>query len=162
MSRTALLLLWGFIFTFVACQSGDVRSLTDTDRAAIMKDINARYEAWVTAASETDIDKALAFFTPDVRAASNGLLFMSRDEVDKAFRPSFARLERQDIQTDETSVSVLSPDIAIQTVRGSFTATDTTGATSDRRALALTVDWVKREGQWVIVQFHQSFAPMQN
>ena len=38
MCRIALL-LWGFIFAFVACQSGDIQSFSDAERAAIDQDI---------------------------------------------------------------------------------------------------------------------------
>lgn len=135
-------------------------ALTDAERQAITKEIQARTQFWYTAANELDADKGMKVHLPDpdFMAATQGTIWRNQAECLKVIRPYMARLKAQRIQYDENYIRVLSPDIAIQACLGSVTTTDTTGVISAPVPYALTAVWGKRDGQWYVLQFHQSTA----
>jgi ketosteroid isomerase-like protein len=92
--------------------------------------------------------------------ADNGMIYASRDAALAAFRDAFSQLRSQDIRIADHHVTVLSPDLAMYTSRGTFTSVDKSGKTSAPRSFAWTVLLRREGGHWKMLNVHQSFAPV--
>jgi uncharacterized protein (TIGR02246 family) len=134
--------------------------LTDAERQAIIKEIQDRTTFWNGAANSLDALRGMQVHLPDpdFMAATQGSLWRNQAECLNVIRPYMARLKSQQIHYNENHIKVLSPDIAVQACLGTISATDTTGITSAPVPYALTAVWVKRDGKWYVLQFHQSTA----
>ncbi len=125
----------------------------------------AALDSMVTLAREgadnADADRALAplnaedsltFMTADV-------LITGKEEILRAFRETYSQIRRQRHAPIARKVRLLSPDVAlfVGLARGTFQ--DAQGAISDPVGLGTTGVFVRRDGVWRLVHFHQSVAP---
>jgi ketosteroid isomerase-like protein len=58
----------------------------------------------------------------------------------------------------EESIAVLSPDHAVQVMVAEWNATDAQGVTTPDYPLTLTLVWVRENGGWRILHWHQSWT----
>ncbi len=135
-------------------------SLSEAEKAKIRSEIATEVQKIVAAANAVDIDRTMASASssPDYRAVDNGTVYLSRDAFLAVFRDGFSRLRSQDIRLIDQHTSVLAPDLAVYTGRGTFTVTDKAGATSPVTPFAWTLLWRRESGVWKLLNVHQSFG----
>jgi uncharacterized protein (TIGR02246 family) len=90
----------------------------------------------------------------------DGTLFKSRQEALEAVRQGFRGIAKMDRQFIDPQVTVISPDTALLTSQGSTTATLEDGRVLQSR-FAVSLLFVRREGQWKLLHGHYSL-PNQN
>lgn len=103
------------------------------------------------ALSITTRDSTFSFITGDV-------MLTGYDGILDAFRNTYASIERQDQTILERHVRVIAPDVALLTAVGEGTYTDKAGFTSEPVGLGATIVFVRRNGTWQAVHYHQSIA----
>ena len=80
------------------------------------------------------------------------------DEALAAFRTTYALLQGQTHQVIERRTRVLSPDVVLVSAVSEGTYTDKAGFTSPPVGLGSTAVFVRRDGEWRVIHFHQSVA----
>ena len=80
------------------------------------------------------------------------------DEALAAFRKTYALLQGQTNQIIERRTRVLSPDIVLVSAVSEGTYTDKAGFTFPPVGLASTAVFVRRDGEWRVIHYHQSVA----
>ena len=116
---------------------------------------------------ENDLDASLAYFMDDVASQFVGepalflnrlVLYPSKADVRQAFEPMMARRSGTTYSLTNEYVAVLSADHAVQVIEAMYAITDTLGNTGPEYPLANTTVWVRRDGEWKILHFHQSWS----
>ena len=149
----------------VACQSTSTQStqLTSAQRAVIAAEVdsvcdNEWYPAWET----VDFDRGLSFIVdePETAWVHEGQAIYTRAGIDAAFRPGAAMVQSQKFNWTNSRTVVLAPDVAYTIREGTYVATDTAGNVTPERRFAETTVWVKRDGEWRVLQGHGSVPGM--
>ena len=96
-------------------------------------------------------EENLTFMTGDV-------LLAGKDEILKAFRDTYARIKAQRHVPVARRVRLLTPDVAVYTAVAKGAYQDLSGKISDPVGLGTTAIFIKRDGAWHLVHFHQSVA----
>lgn len=112
----------------------------------------------INAANRVSIDGLFAEFAPDAEFLDNGGRHASMAAVRTAYTPVFKGLRKQDIKVERSNIQMITPTLAVYTANGTFTTTDTTGATAPRRAFAWTIIWRGDSTNWKATSIHQSIA----
>jgi ketosteroid isomerase-like protein len=129
----------------------------DRDRAAIEKAVLETNARMTEAANRLDADAFFAYIidTDKGPIIQNGVLFKSRQEALETVKRGFQGIATIERQFENPQVTVLSPDAALMTAEGSTTATLTDGRIIHRR-FAVSLVFVRREGQWKLLHGHYS------
>ena len=143
-----------FCFT-IACQ--DKAAMADTDRAEIVKAVNAAADNLASAISRLDAEEVTNLFSKSDRTKyiSDGA-FIPRDDLRETFRGFYGALKEMDFTFEKKEVSVLSQDIAVLTSWAHYTAVTKEGQDIDERAIFTSV-YKRANGTWSIFQSHKSF-----
>jgi uncharacterized protein (TIGR02246 family) len=80
------------------------------------------------------------------------------DEALAAFRKTYALLQGQTHQIIERRIRVLSPDVVLVSAVSEGTYTDKAGFTFPPVGLGSTAVFVRRNGEWRVIHYHQSVA----
>ena len=96
-------------------------------------------------------DDTFTFITDDT-------MLTGYDEALAAFRTTYALLQKQTNQIIEKRTRVLSPDVVLVSAVSEGTYTDKAGFTSPPVGLGSTAVFVRRDGEWRVIHFHQSVA----
>ena len=96
-------------------------------------------------------DDTFTFITDDA-------MLTGYDEALAAFRTTYALLQGQTHKTIEMRTRVLSPDVVLVSGVSEGTYTDKAGFTSPPVGLGVTAVFVRRNGDWRVIHFHQSVA----
>jgi len=112
-------------------------------------------------ADNVNADAALAPLTPEdgLTFLTGDVLLTGKDEVLRAFRETYAQIQRQRHAPITRQVRLLAPDVALFVGLGRGTFQDSSGTISDPVGLGTTAVFVRRDGVWRLVHFHQSVAP---
>ena len=126
----------------------------------IVAAVEAILDKEVAASSAADADGALSVTTRDdsFTFISEDTMLLGYDEALAAFRTTYALLQKQTNQIIEKRTLVLSPDVVLVSAVSEGTYTDKAGFTSPPVGLASTVVFVRRDGQWRVIHYHQSVA----
>ncbi len=103
------------------------------------------------ALSATTKDDTFTFITEDT-------MLLGYDEALAAFRTTYALLQKQTNQIIEKRTRVLSSDVVLVSAVWEGTYTDKAGFTSPPVGFATTAVFVRRDGQWRAIHYHQSVA----
>lgn len=124
--------------------------------AEIAEWTNAFWEAW--RGGRDGLDRALASFDdhPDFVYAAEGTRWSSFAQVEETFRRAFEIVQSQSIEIQETSITVLSRDHAHFLQVGTYSITDTSGATSEERPFAFSGLLVRTDAGWKLRAGHES------
>jgi hypothetical protein len=81
------------------------------------------------------------------------------DTVREAFQRTYRLVQRQTVTPVERKIRLLTPDVAlvINTSEGTFT--DQAGWTSPPVGMAVSIVFVRENGQWHVRHAHQSIVP---
>ena len=101
--------------------------------------------------SVTTMDDDFTFITGDT-------MIVGYDQALEAFRETYALLQGQTTEVIESRARVLSPNVVLVSAVSEGTYTDNAGFTSDPVGLGSTLVFVRRDGQWRVIHFHQSVA----
>jgi len=141
-----------------ACRSQPVvANLNDSEIVATVQAILDRTAAAADAADAEGVlsastkDDTFTFITDDV-------MLTGYDEALAAFRTTYALLQKQSSQIIEKRIRVLSPDVVLVSAISEGTYTDKAGFTSPPVGLGSTAVFVRRNGDWRVIHFHQSVA----
>jgi ketosteroid isomerase-like protein len=137
--------------------------LTDAVRVAIEKEITELYKKWMKTAENVDTS-SWADMSSDAYGLGmidSGLFYKSSKDVLKDFEEGFKLLERQEIlATPEFHLAVLAPDVVVGTE-----LTKTAAYYKDGKVFtgnfAHTMVFVKIDGVWKLIHFHQSVQPVE-
>ncbi len=146
------------LFAFAACQPATME-LTDAEKAAIAEEVTAihdqMWDAW------PDLAAGMSYFdnSPDVAYAADGDIHLGFDNITAVMEPFTTAFDRFEITVERRQTTVLSHDVVCVTERGVQAAYDSTGAILASGPVALTAVWVRRDGDWKVVQAHESFPP---
>jgi len=80
------------------------------------------------------------------------------DNILPRFEDTYSMLQKQTSQIIQKRVRVLAPDVVVVSAITEGTYTDKAGYTSDPVGLGSTIIFVRRNGEWRAVLFHQSVA----
>jgi hypothetical protein len=94
-----------------------------------------------------DFDKGLIL--------QDGIMFQTRQEALDAVKTGFAGLARIERTYDRTYVTVISPEVALLTARGTSSATLADGRTLSNPFVVSSL-FVLRDGQWKLLHGHYS------
>jgi uncharacterized protein (TIGR02246 family) len=136
-------------------------ALSDTDRAAVVASVRQATNDFVTAAEHLDTDRVFGFFSsnPGFAVANNGVFMTSRDQFHEAIAGYYKGFRSQDINISDTRIAALTPNLAVETLIGTFAPVDNAGNRAAPRTFNWTFLWVREADGWKVLQGHQSFAP---
>ncbi len=149
-----------------ACQTAPPE-MTDAERETIANEIRTTAEASLVPLNEPqDVEAALSFFVQAaadyfVGDATVGVFNLTIDDGSESFREGSRSLGEGRLGTrfevTDNRVAVLSRDHAFQVVSADYAVTDLGGVTQTGFKMVQTTVWVRENGEWKIIHFHNSF-----
>lgn len=155
-------------FAFLAAAALAISSLAcqprpaafNPDDPAAIAEIEAAWKQAMDGAAAVDAEKALSVTTKekDFTFVTGDLMLAGYDEVLPRFKETYSGLEKQTAEVSAKRIRLISPDVALLTAVGEGTYTDKAGFTSEPVGMGATVVFVRKDGAWRAVHFHQSIA----
>lgn len=138
----------------------DGQAAEQTDSAKIEKAVLDTYAEITKGAESLDAEKLFSYVLENNKGAliNSGKLTMTRQEAMDDYANNSRNITEIHYAMDKQYVTVLSPEAAIMAVEGRFEAKMADGQTFGS-AMAQTVVFVLREGQWKVLHSHTS-APV--
>ena len=151
-------LILATIVIAAACRSQSVT--VNPDDPEIVATVEAILDKAVAAANAADAEGVLSASTKDdtFTFITDDTMLTGYDEALAAFRTTYALLQGQAHQIIERHTRVLSPDVVLVSAVSEGTYTDKAGFTSPPVGLGSTAVFVRRNGEWRVIHFHQSVA----
>ena len=142
----------------IACQSNPAP--VNPQDPEILAAVNSILDKAVAAAGAVDAEGALSVTTMDgdFTFLTGDTMLTGYDQALAAFRQTYAMLKGQTTEVIERRARVLSPDVVLVSAVSQGTYTDKAGFTSEPVGLGSTIVFVKRNGEWRVIHFHQSVA----
>ena len=163
--RRTLLLTLPLLFA-IACQSAPPE-MTEADRQAIAEEIKQRSAALFRGMEEpVDVAALMAFYLEDADSYFVGEPAVAVFNINpfggvEDFRGMMERLAASrrgtSVEVTDDRVAVLSPDYAIQVLAANYSITNLEGETRAGWRMTHTHVWVKQNGEWKLLHFHESF-----
>lgn len=124
--------------------------------AAIEKVVSVAQEG----AAAADAERALSVTTmdDDFTFITEDTMITGYDKALASFRDTYSMLQKQTSEVVSSRVRVLAPDVVLVTGISEGTYTDKAGFTSEPAGLGVTIVFVRRNGEWRAVHYHQSVA----
>jgi uncharacterized protein (TIGR02246 family) len=122
--------------------------------------VEAILDKAVAAAAAVDAEGVLSASTRDdmFTFITGDRMLKGYDESLAAFRQTYALLQGQTTQVIERRTRVLSPDVVLVSAVSEGTYTDKAGFTFPPVGLGSTAVFVRRNGEWRVIHYHQSVA----
>lgn len=132
----------------------------DPEDPAVTAQLDSAMRKAMAAAAAVDAEQALSITTKgaDFTFVTGDVMLVGYDSVLPRFKETYSKLEKQSSEIVESRVRLLSPDVAVVTAISEGTYTDKAGVTSEPVGLGSTIVFVRRDGEWRAVHFHQSVA----
>jgi uncharacterized protein (TIGR02246 family) len=126
----------------------------------IVAAVGAILDKAVAAAAAIDAERVLSASTRDdtFTFITADRMLKGYDEALAAFRKTYALLQGQTHQVIERRIRVLSPDVVLVSSVSEGTYTDKAGFTFPPVGLGSTAVFVRRNGEWRVIHYHQSVA----
>ncbi len=142
----------------LACQTRPAP--VNPEDPAIVAAIESTLKVALDGAAAANAEQALSVTTrdEDFTFISGDVMLTGYDQALAAFRETYAMLEKQTTEPIERRIRVLSPDVVLVTSVSEGTYTDKAGFTSAPVGLGSTIVFVRRNGEWRAIHFHQSVA----
>lgn len=155
--RLSAMLALALVFAAAACQPATTE-LTEDQKAEIAAEVDSVASDWWAAWAAVEFDRGMSFIDagPEATWTGDGGTVYTVAEMDRAWRPFFTQLQRQDLTFTDSRTVVLAPDIALTIRAVTFVATDTAGNTRPEFSSVETVVWVKQNGEWKVLLGHES------
>ena len=122
--------------------------------------VGAILDRAVAAAAAIDAEGVLSASTRDdtFTFITADRMLKGYDEALAAFRTTYALFQGQTHQIIERRIRVLSPDVVLVSAVSEGTYTDKAGFTVPPVGLGSTAVFVRRNGEWRVIHYHQSVA----
>jgi uncharacterized protein (TIGR02246 family) len=161
MSRPARLKLSWLLPAFLlvcGCQSRP--ETVNPDDPEIVAAVEAALDQAVAAAQRADAEGVLSASTRDdaFTFITGDVMFTGYDEALAAFRQTYALLQGQTNDIIQKRTRVLAPEVVLVSAVSEGTYTDKAGFTSPPVGLGSTAVFVRRNGEWRVIHYHQSVA----
>jgi uncharacterized protein (TIGR02246 family) len=132
----------------------------DPNDQEIVTAVEAILDKAVAAAAATDAEGVLTASTRDdtFTFITGDRMLIGYDQALAAFRTTYALLQKQTNQIIEKRTRVLSRDVVLVSAVSEGTYTDKAGFTSPPVGLGSTAVFVRRNGEWRVIHYHQSVA----
>lgn len=155
MRKTVAIMLVLVCATLVLALQTGTGSAGNTE--AIEKAVLEAHARMNQADKSRDVDAFFAFILDSDKGPiiQDGRLFKTRSEALEVVRSGFQGITQIDRRYDQTYVTVLSPEAALLSARGSVTATLSDGRTLGG-PFAVSLVFVLRDGQWKVLHGHYS------
>ena len=129
-----------------------------TDTATVEKAVLEANARMMQASNSLDADKFFAFILDSDKGPiiQDGQVFRTRAAALDVVRAGFQGMSKIDRKYNQTYVTVISPETALLTASGSYTATLSDGQTVMSGPFAVSLVWVLRDGQWKVLHGHYS------
>jgi len=146
------------VFAAVACQPKP--AMVDPQDPVIVAAIDSILNVAIAGATSANAEQALSVTTKDqdFTFVTGDLMLVGYDGILNRFRDTYSMLQKQSSEVITKRIRVLSPDVAVVTAITEGTYTDKAGFTSEPVGLGSTIIFVRRNGEWRAVHFHQSVA----
>jgi uncharacterized protein (TIGR02246 family) len=128
----------------------------DPAEEAIRKAVLETNGKMTQAANRVDVEAFFRYIADPCVIIQNGTVFKTRQEAMQAVKQGFAGIARIDRRFDDPQVTVISPEVALLSSEGSVSATLTDGRTTEGGRFAVSLVFVRKDGQWKVVQGHYS------
>jgi uncharacterized protein (TIGR02246 family) len=128
----------------------------DASDQAIKKAVLETNAKMTQAADNVDVETFFSYMTDPCVIIQNGTAFKTRQEAMQAVKRGFAGISKIDRRFDDPQVTVVSPDVALLSAEGSVSATLTDGRTMDGGRFAVSLIFVRKDGQWKVLHGHYS------
>lgn len=150
----------GVVLALAAAACQPKSAAVNPEDPAIVAAIDSTIQAAMVGAASVNAEQALSISTRDNEFSflTGDVLLTGYDNILPAFRKTYGGLASQKTEILEKRIRVLAPDVAMFTSVGEGTYTDKAGFTSEPVGLGATIIFVKRDGAWRAVHFHQSIA----
>jgi len=131
---------------------------TTGDKEAIEKAVLEANTRMTQAGNSLDVEKFFAFILDSDKGPviQDGQLFKNRTEALEVVRAGFQGIAKIDRRYNQTYVTVLSPEAALLTAVGSYTATLSDSQTLMSSPFAVSLVFVLKDGQWKVLHGHYS------
>ncbi len=142
-----------------ACSASIEVTLTDEEKTAIAAEVDSICDqVWYPTWEALDFDRGLSMIVdaPETAWVWENSVIYTRGGIDEAFRPGIAGLQRQQFKFLESRTVVLAPDVVYTIRAGSYFVVDEAGEAGPDVPFAETTVWVKRNGEWKVLQGHGS------
>ena len=143
---------------FLLCSSlSPDKEETKPDYTAIEKKIKDTYAEITKAAESVDAEKLFSYVLENDKGSliQGGKIVLTRKEAFDSYKENNQNITKIDYKFDRQYVTVLSPQIAVVVVEGSFEATTKSGETFGS-PFAQTVVFVLKDNQWKVLHSHTS------
>jgi uncharacterized protein (TIGR02246 family) len=146
------------LVTTQACRSHPV--VVNPNDPEIVAAVEAILDKAVAASAAADAEAVLSASTRDdtFTFITGDLMLTGYDEALAAFRLTYALLEKQTNHIVEKHTRVLAPDVVLVSAVSEGTFTDKAGFTSSPVGLGSTAVFVRRNGEWRVIHYHQSVS----
>lgn len=148
----------GLVLAAIACQPKP--AAVDPEDPTIVAQIDSIVKVAMAGAATASAEQALSITTKDgdFTFVTGDLMLVGYDNILPRFEDTYSMIQKQSSEIIERRVRVLSPDVAVVTAITEGTYTDKAGFTSAPVGLGSTIIFVRRNGEWRAVHFHQSIA----
>jgi uncharacterized protein (TIGR02246 family) len=149
--RVSLILLSAALS--VAQRASAETGASETAVKAAILETNAKM---TEAANKLDVDTFFSYIADPCVIIQNGTAFKTRKEAMDAVKRGFMGLAKIDRKFDDPQVTIISPDAALLSSEGSVSATLTDGRSMPGGRFAVSIVFVRRDGQWKVLHGHYS------
>jgi ketosteroid isomerase-like protein len=143
---------------FAQSKPADSQSSDEAIQKAVLE-TNAKMTA---AANSLNVDAFFEYILDSDKCViiQNGTVFKTRQEALEAVKRGFLGLAKMDRRFENPQVTVISPETALLSSEGTYSATLSDGRTMDGR-FAVSLVFVRRAGQWKVLHGHYSMPARQ-
>lgn len=138
-----------------ACQPAESGQVTAEQEQAIADTLRSLVAEVDAAWSRLEPGPYLAYYSDDVHFYYQGS-HLPRKKFEQVVRQQMGAHQEFSTEMMEPRVEVLGPDAGVVSFRYEATAVDTAGS-SQQLTAAVTAVFERRDGEWKIVQAHESF-----
>lgn len=151
---------------FSACQPAPPPEFTEADRAAIAEEVMEVAQGLRSALAANDFEAQMtawaenagAYWVGDPAMYLNRLVVLTDVEAIRAYwEPAMEGRSANNLMPSEEYVAVLSPDVALHVYEGDWSVADTTGAITGEGRITGTTVFVREDGEWRQIHYHQSW-----
>lgn len=154
------------LFLVAACQSPPPEA-PPLDRQAIADEVRAVADAWIATAGANDLEATASYYLDDLGEyyTAAPALFVNRlsiypdgPAVVEAFGPAMANRSATRYNLTSNVFAVLSADAVVQVFEATYNVTNLEGETGPEYPMTGSVVWVRHQGGWKLLHYHQSWS----
>ena len=144
--------------TFLAACQPVTTELTDEQKAAIADEVRVISAEMLDAWRDADLGRGMSYYrdSPNFTFALEGQLTNGFAAFGDLVESVFPNVASRTITLSESQFTVLAPDVVCEMAQGTYSQTDTAGVTGPESQYAITLLWVRRNGEWEIHAAHES------